>query len=376
MKIRLTLVTLCLLGMLVACQKENFRTVVEYPTLPETSYDYKPQWSGLHSHMDGQNIGITNAGATLGRVLFYDKILSINNSVSCGSCHHQSIGFADGARQSSGIDGQLTDRNAPPISNLYDDDLLFWDGRSPSISDLVLKPIRNHKEMGMEDMSFLVSKVKAAPYYNDLFKNAYGSDDVTKERIADAMTQFIKSMIGCDSPVDRMNQNSISLNPLAQQGMDVFFGKGACYNCHSGPDFNDRGGFFGDPFFTPNGGGFGWAQDIADIGLDKTYTDVGMGVFDEALVGVFKIPSLRNVGLTAPYMHDGRFSTLDEVVAHYNSGIQRSPNLDNLFISWDTGDAIRLGLSDQEKSALVAFLHSMTDEAYMADERFSDPFAR
>ena len=158
--------------------------------------------------------------------------------------------------------------------------------------------------------------------------------------------------------------------------MDIFFGEGTCYNCHSGPDFNDRGGFFFDPLFPPNGGGFGWAQDIADIGLDKTYTDVGMGVFDEALVGVFKIPSLRNVGLTAPYMHDGRFETLEEVVEHYNSGIQRSPNLDNLFKTWDTGETIRLGLSEHQKTALVAFLHSLTDESYMADERFTDPFAK
>jgi cytochrome c peroxidase len=374
MKIRLTLVSLCLLAILVACQKENFSTVVNYPTLPEASYDYVPKWGGMHSHMEGQNIGITNAGATLGRVLFYDKILSINNSVSCGSCHHQSIGFADGARQSEGINGQLTDRNAPPISNLYDDNLLFWDGRSTSIKDLVLRPIRNHKEMGMENMDFLVAKIKAAPYYDELFTNAFGSNEVTSDRIAEAMTQFIKSMIGCDSPLDRYNQTGEGLSPLAMEGMNIFFGKGTCYNCHSGPDLNDRGGFFGDPFFPPNGGSFGWSQDIADIGLDKEYKDVGLGIFDPALVGVFKIPSLRNVGLTAPYMHDGRFATLEDVVDHYNSGIQRSPNLDDVFKSWDTGETIRLGLTDHEKAALVAFLHSLTDDNYMADNRFADPF--
>lgn len=376
MKIRFTLMALCLLFILVSCQKDTFKTAIQAPVLPETSYDYIPKWNGMHRHMEGQDIGITNEGATLGRVLFYDKILSIDNTVSCGSCHHQAIGFADGARQSVGFDNQLTDRNAPPISNLYDDNLLFWDGRSTSINDLVLRPIRNHKEMGMEDMNFLVAKIKAAPYYAELFTKAYGNDKVTSERIADAMTQFIKSMIGCDSPVDRHNQSGEELSPLALEGMNIFFGKGTCYNCHSGPDFNDRGGFFSDPFFPPNGGGFGWAQDIADIGLDKNYTDVGMGVFDEALVGVFKIPSLRNVALTAPYMHDGRFSTLEEVVNHYNSGIQRSPNLDNVFKSWDTGEAITLGLTDGEKAALVAFLHSLTDDNYMKDTRFSDPFVQ
>lgn len=368
MKNRLTLMALCLLFVAISCQKETFRTAIQAPTLPEVAYDYVPQWGGLHTHMEGQDIGITNEGATLGRVLFYDKILSIDNTISCGSCHRQSKAFADAARQSLGFDNQLTDRNSPAISNLYDDNLLFWDGRSTSISDLVLKPIRNHKEMGMENMNFLITKIKAAPYYTELFTKAYGNDEVTSEKIADALTQFIKSMVGCDSPVDRNFQDQINLTALAAEGMNIFFGKGTCYNCHSGPDFNDRGGFFGGPI------GFGWGQDIADIGLDKDYTDVGMGVFDASLVGVFKIPSLRNVALTAPYMHDGRFATLEEVIDHYNTGIQKSPNLDDVFKSWDTGEAIKLGLTDGEKSALVAFLHSLTDESYMNDTRFSDPF--
>ena len=376
MKIRLTLVSLCLLVALISCQKDTFSSAIQFPVLPETNYEYVPQWGGMHSHMQGQDIGVTNAGATLGRVLFYDKIMSIDNTISCGSCHHQDIGFADRGRQSIGFDNQLTDRNAPAISNLYDDNLLFWDGRSTSVNDLVLRPIRNHKEMGMENMDFLVAKIKAAPYYEDLFQNAFGDKEVTSGRIAEALTQFINSMVGCDSPMDRFNSTGESLSTLAAEGMNIFFGKGTCYNCHSGPDFNDRGGFFVDPFFPPNGGGFGWSQDIADIGLDKEYKDVGMGVFDEALVGVFKIPSLRNVSLTAPYMHDGRFATLEEVVDHYNSGIQRSPNLDNVFKSWDTGDAIKLGLTDHEKGALVAFLQSLTDDQFMNDERFSDPFVK
>jgi len=369
-----TLLALCLLIVVISCQKESFKTDIQFPVLPETSYDYSPKWGGMHSFMAGQDLGITDAGATLGRVLFYDKILSIDNTVSCGSCHHQSSGFSDQGKVSQGIDGQTTDRNAPSISNLYDDNLLFWDGRSTTIKDLVLQPVRNHKEMGMENMDFLVSKIKAAPYYEDLFTKAYGSKEVTSDKIADAMTQFIQSMIGCDSDMDRNQATGTGLSPLAQEGMNIFFGKGTCYNCHSGPDFNDRGGFFVDPIFPPNGGGFGWSKDIADIGLDEVYTDVGMGVFDQALVGVFKIPSLRNVAMTAPYMHDGRFATLEEVVDHYNSGIKRSPNLDNVFKSWDTGDAIKLGLTDAEKSALVAFLHSLTDDQYMQDERFSDPF--
>ncbi len=375
MKPFLTLLSLCTLFVLTSCQKDSFQTKIEYPVLPETSYDYTPKWGGMHSHMVGQDLGITDAGATLGRVLFYDKILSIDNTVSCGSCHHQDIGFSDQARVSQGIDHQVTDRNAPSISNLYDDNLLFWDGRSTNLNDLVLQPVRNHKEMGMENMDFLVTKIKAAPYYEELFTKAYGDAEVTSTRVADAMAQFVRSMIGCDSEMDRQFNSGQPLSAQAEEGRNIFFGKGTCYNCHSGPDFNDRGGFF-DPFFPPNGGGFGWAQDIADIGLDEEYSDVGMGVFDPKLVGVFKIPSLRNVAMTAPYMHDGRFATLEEVVNHYNNGIKKSPNLDNVFKSWDTGDAIKLGLSEGEVSSLVAFLHSLTDDTYMNDERFADPFTK
>lgn len=375
MKPFLTLLSLCTLFVLTSCQKDSFQTKIDYPVLPETSYDYTPKWGGMHSHMAGQDLGITDAGATLGRVLFYDKILSIDNTVSCGSCHHQDIGFSDQARVSQGIDHQVTDRNAPSISNLYDDNLLFWDGRSTNLNDLVLQPVRNHKEMGMENMDFLVTKIKAAPYYQELFTKAYGDAEVTSTRVADAMAQFVRSMIGCDSEMDRQFNSGQPLSAQAEEGRNIFFGKGTCYNCHSGPDFNDRGGFF-DPFFPPNGGGFGWAQDIADIGLDEAYTDVGMGVFDPKLVGVFKIPSLRNVAMTAPYMHDGRFATLEEVVNHYNNDIKKSPNLDNVFKSWDTGDAIKLGLSEGEVSSVVAFLHSLTDDNYMNDERFADPFAK
>ncbi len=377
MKIRLSLVSLCFLVVLIGCQQDDFKTDIQYPVLPAAAYSYAPKWGGMHNHMTGQDLGITDAGATLGRVLFYDKILSIDNTVSCGSCHLQSIGFTDQARFSEGINHQLTSRNAPSISNLYDDNLLFWDGRSTSIDDLVLQPVRNHKEMGMENMNFLVAKIQAAPYYAPLFSNAFGDAEVTSSRIAAAMTQFVKSMIGCNSEMDQCTQNCTTLtSPLAEEGRMIFFGKGLCYNCHNGPDFNDRGGFFTDPFFPPNGGGFGWSKDIADIGLDKEYTDVGMGVFDEQLKGVFRIPSLRNVALTAPYMHDGRFATLLDVVNHYDHGIQRSPNLDQVLRSWDTGESIKLGLTEHQKSALVAFLNTLTDEDYMADIRFSDPFTK
>jgi len=375
MKNRLTLLALSLLVVVISCQKDSFKTNIKAPYLTASTYNYAPKWGGMLSHMQGQDLGITDAGATLGRVLFYDKILSIDNTVSCGSCHKQSIAFSDDVKLSTGIDQQLTDRNAPPICNLYDDNLLFWDGRATSITDLVLKPVRNHKEMGMEDLDFLVAKIKTAPYYNDLFTDAFGSNVVTTELIADAMAQFIKSMVGCNSDMDKLSENGQPLSQLAEMGRSVFFGKGACYNCHSGPDFNDRGSFFVDPFFPINGGGFGWAQDIADTGLDAVPSDVGFGVFDQSLVGVFKIPSLRNVALTAPYMHDGRFATLEEAVEHYNTGIKRSPNLDDVLRSWDTGDAIKLGLTDEESSALVAFLHSLTDQDFMNDQRFSDPFA-
>jgi len=297
-------------------------------------------------------------------VLFYDKILSKDNTISCSSCHLQEKAFCDPVQFSSGIDGQILSRHTPSITNIYDDPVLFWDGRAKSVNELVLKPVRNHKEMGLDDMDFLVAKVNKAPYYEPLFKQAYGENAMNKENIADALGQFLSGMITGQSKYDDVSCGESQFTAAETRGSEVFFGEGRCYQCHGGLDFNQRGGFFFPGGWEPG----------ANIGLDAEYTDQGMGEFNETLEGVFKIPSLRNVAITAPYMHDGRFATLEEVINHYSENIADHPNLSNELRDWNTGGPGRLNLSQEQKSALISFLSTLTDEKFMHDEKFSDPF--
>lgn len=366
-----SLITLIFLG---ACSDSDPMIRMKEPVLPAQLANYAEPELLNSFFLDQSRYQVTDAGATLGRVLFYDKILSRTNTVSCGSCHLQEHAFSDDAAFSIGINGQVLARNTPGITNLYDDPFLFWDGRAANLEDLALKPVRNHREMGLDDMGFLVAKISKAPYYASLFEDAFGSTEVTQEKVADALAQFVSSMISAQSKYDRVMAGLDQFSTQEQLGQQVFFGEGRCYNCHLGQDFNQRGGGFIDidPGF---GGGIisGW-DSRANIGLDREYSDQGMGEFSPERRGEFKIPTLRNIALTAPYMHDGRFRTLDEVVQHYNQGIQDHPNLAPELRDWSTGGPARLELEDHEVSALVSFLETLTDDAYLREQKFSNPF--
>ena len=324
--------------------------------LPATPYNYadpdmreslKPLFTSALS-------GVTDDGATLGRVLFYDTKLSFNNKVSCGSCHHQEKAFCDPVQFSTGINGQKTTRNTPPIMNVGLSNKFFWDQRADNLEDMVLMPVRNHIEMGLERMDYLEAKLGVVDYYRPLFENAFGSPEVTEERIADALAQFLRSMVSVHAKSD---DHFDELGEQEREGFEIFWGEGRCANCHNGVNFSG-----------------GWSHtDQANIGLEMEYTDKGMGEFAVDMEGVFKVPSLRNVALTAPYMHDGRFKTLEEVVEHYSSGIQNHPNLDFRLRDWNS-ETLQLNLSEEEKAALVAFLHTLTDEEFITAKRFSNPF--
>jgi cytochrome c peroxidase len=352
---------------IVACQKETSDVSLRTPQLPAALANYSKPDVSAGFWVNQSAFNVTDAGATLGRVLFYDKILSRNNTVSCGSCHLQEKAFADPVQFSTGINGQVLSRHTPAITNVYDDPILFWDGRSKTLADLTLKPVRNHREMGLDDMEFMVAKVKKAPYYESLFEQAYGANSINRENIADALRQFLASMVTGSSKYDDINACTDQFTDSELRGQQVFFGEGRCYQCHGGTDFNTRGGFID---FFPFGG---W-DPAANIGLDEVYTDQGMGEFDETREGNFKIPSLRNVALTAPYMHDGRFATLEECLDHYSENIANHPNLSSELRDWNTGGPGRLNLSESAKSDLISFLHTLTDEKFIHDEKFSDPF--
>ncbi len=318
------------------------------------------------------NNPVTDEGATLGRVLFYDKILSANNTVSCASCHVQERGFADENTLSIGFEGGLTGRNSMGLANAryYDNGRFFWDERANTLEEQVLMPIQDQVEMGLT-LTELVSKIQAQDYYQPLFTDAFGSSDVTTDRISLALSQFVRSMVSYESPYDigliAVNGNEDddfpNFSELENLGKDLFFSnRTQCSNCHETATFS--------------------GDQARNNGLDAVLTDLGVGgvTGNNNDQGEFKVNSLRNIALTGPYMHDGRFATLQEVVEFYNNGIQNSPGLDNrLRVGGggrgnNNGAVRRMNLNGQEIDALVAFLNTLTDESFTADVKYSDPF--
>jgi cytochrome c peroxidase len=340
--------------------------------LPAQPFNYK------NGRFPSTNNNITNDGATLGRVLFYDKNLSINNTIACASCHKQENAFADVAALSEGFKGGRTTRNSPSLVNLDNDWSFFWDMRTVSLEDLVLQPIANHVEMGMDNNQNLVKKLNQMPYYPPLFEKAFGSKDITSERISKALAQFVKAIVSTDAKYDNVNSWNATQTFTASEsaGHNLFFNKLHCTGCHSGNDFSNSG--------------------AENIGLEVNYKDNGAGVFfaDTKFNGAFKVPTLRNIALTAPYMHDGRMKTLEEVIDHYNAGVQNHANLSTFLrgflwsgnggtnngTCWNCGVSkggdsfVPLNLTKTDKENLVAFLRTLTDGTLINDEKFSNPF--
>jgi cytochrome c peroxidase len=326
---------------------------------------------------------LTAAGVNLGRVLFYDKQLSRNDTVACSSCHLQQHGFADPRPFSTGFQGGLTKRNAMNLANLrYTHHKgaqpgFFWDERAPTLEAQVLMPIQDPVEMGM-DLKQLEAKLQRIPYYPPLFEAAFGSREVTSEKLAKAISQFMRSMVTLNSKFDRAASKIADCNysaPFADftdqenQGKSLFInGVGnvaefGCAFCHMPPTFNMPKSF--------------------NNGLDLIHKDRGLGElnrpandpFTPSNDGKFKAPSLRNIAVSAPYMHDGRFKTLEEVVEHYSSRVQRHENLGLAFNDQDSDKAtMGFQFSADQKAALVAFLKTLTDEEFLSNPHFADPF--
>lgn len=316
-----------------------------------------------------------NEKATLGRVLFYDTKLSFNSTVSCGTCHKASKGFADGKVRSIGFSAQSSPRNTSHIVNTGLQSQFFWDSRANNLQDQVIMPIETHLEMGINDFGLLTEKLAQFEYYGHLFAEAFGTEEISKARISVALSSFLKSMISYESKWDAARNGDMSFNVLEARGQEVFNESG-CIGCHGGLNFD------------------GWGSSTAVIGLDENPSDLGAGSWmGESGNGAFKIPTLRNVALTGPYMHDGRFASLEEVVAHYNDGIKDVPNLDwrltdgnsiTTFLDNDFlididfgtfgGDPIELNLSQGDQQALVAFLHTLTDQSFLKNPKYQDPF--
>lgn len=314
-------------------------TFVKPANFPEPAYDLKKN-------------PVTKAGFELGRTLFYDATLSRDGSISCGTCHQQSAAFTHhGHDLSHGIDDQLGERNSPPIMNLAWHNTFFWDG---GVHDLDLQPIvplENPVEMDASLKSAL-EKVSKNAKYAALFEASFGSSEVTTDRMLKALSQFMLLCISANSRYDKYvrKEPGGELNATELAGRQVFQQK--CAACHQGELFSD---------FSFRNNGL-----INDFNKDRGRYRITLNDEDDYK---FKMPSLRNVANTGPYMHDGRFSTLDEVLTHYTSGIRDMPTLDPLL---KQNGKLGIELSNEEKDQIKAFLKTLSDDTFLRDRKLSE----
>ncbi len=320
---------------------------------------------------------MTVEGVRLGRYLFYEEKLSANNTMSCATCHKQQFGFQDSTLAvSTGIDGIAGTRSAMALINLGYANFYFWDGRAATLEDQIYQPVRNPIEMH-DTWPNVVSKLQSTTAYPPLFEAAFGSSSIDSVKVVKAMAQFLRTLISGNSKYDKVKRGEAAFNideaqgltlfgleggpvgmqiPLAGGGFVVGQGGADCFHCHT-----EATGLFTD-------------EQAHNNGLDsEPFPDLGRGAvtgdpFDN---GKFKVPTLRNIMLTAPYMHDGRFTTIDQVLDHYNDGGHPSSTIDP-FMKFSDPD-LTLELTPQKRAQIIAFLNALTDDSFLIDPAFSDP---
>lgn len=319
------------------------------PILDKTRYNLDLQ--GLTDPGLSKDSLLTTSIVQLGKKLFFDQQLSKNKNIACASCHKQAGGFSDVATFSLGTHGATGNRQSMALFNLaWHRNGFFWDGRAKTLKDQVLMPIQDPLEMDLP-LAVVTDRISKDPAYESYMIRAFGSKQVTQERIATALEKFLLTLISGNSKYDLYKKGKGTLTPLELEGLDLFFGEfdpflnkrgGECFHCHGGLNFtNDE--------YMNNG-----LDASADI-KDKGYFLV---TGQPEHVGAFKVPSLRNIEKTAPYMHDGRFKTLEEVIVHYNNEVKDGVTTDEL-LHYNISHGLQLSKSQQE--ALVAFLRTLTD---------------
>ncbi|MBL7774665.1 MAG: c-type cytochrome [Saprospiraceae bacterium] len=390
-KLHLALSLFAVLLLAAACNRDtefnyfyyepaDYALISQYLNLPDRPSEFS---SELPVHIAAQGLRarpVEYDKATLGRVLFYDKKLSKDGTVSCASCHKQELAFADDSKVSTGVFGRAGDRNSIALGSVlnfsayYGTDLFgpsgvpfFWDNRAGTAEEQNIASMTNPKEMDMSHADIL-SAVQAQPYYEPLFRMAYrGDGQITSARVSEAIAEFVDAIGSYDSKFDREAAKTLGYNVWSNLEFTNFGGLSAsenrgkniylqnCASCHS--TLQSRP-----------------AKMKANNGLDAATVDAGVGGITKATgdMGMFKVPLLRNIALTAPYMHDGRFATLEEVIEHYNSGIQAHPNLSEELKA--NGAPLRMNLGAQDKTDLIAFLNTLTDQGLLTDARFANPF--
>nr|WP_194767407.1 cytochrome c peroxidase [Tamlana sp. I1] len=299
----------------------------------------------------------TEEGISLGKKLFFDPILSGNNTQACADCHAPEHAFTDPDRFSTGIDGISGSRNAMPLFNLawnYDEKF-FWDGNTFSLEHQAFVPVSDPIEMH-SNWQEVSNKLQQHSEYPSLFEKAFGTSKIDSNLVVKAIAQFERTLISSNSKFDKFLLGEAELTPEEQNGFNVFMdeNRGDCFHCHG----SDKNPLWTDNIFHNNG-------------LDETFTDLGLGAVtgDPADNGKFKSPSLRNLAFTAPYMHDGRFATLEEVINHYSEGLKNSSTIDPLMKKVHLGG---VGLTDQDKADLKSFLLSLSDYEFINNSAFNN----
>lgn len=337
-----------LLSILSACSKNENVSEPQVYILPVP--EHFPQ-----RVIDTEN-PVTSEGAALGRELFFDTRLSAGNNISCASCHLQSKAFSDGvALSSAGASGSSLLRHTPALFNLaWADKGFFWDGGSLNLESQAFGPLTAHDEMG-QDMIQLVSELNAVPKYVNSFKTVF-NEEIKPQNIVKALAQFERTLISAGSKYDdyKLGKHGATLSPLELKGLELVRTK--CQGCHRGELFTD---------FNYHNNGID--SDFTNSGHEGIYQGRFRISYDPADLGSFKTPSLRNLLLTAPYMHDGRFATLQIVIDHYSENIHYSPTLDPLI------PPKGMNLSKEEKESILAFLSTLTDYTFSGNPVFGKP---
>jgi cytochrome c peroxidase len=348
---------------LLSCKKDppiiDINKPDSIPTYNPTPYELDiPEVLKNKTPNYNTNNPLTNEGVKLGRMLFYDPILSKDNTQSCSSCHQQNFAFTDPRQFSIGVDGIAGTRNSMQIDNVLWKKPFFWDGRAADIEEQALEPVPNPIEMHLSWVE-ATKKLKRHASYPSLFYQAFGDTIIDSLRIAKAIAQFESILISSNSKWDQFlisNKTPFEFfTPEEYAGYLIFNSEtGDCFHCHT------EDVMLTDNLFHNNG-------------LNATHNDYGLGAINNNPedIGKFKTPSLRNVEYTAPYMHDGRFNTLEEVVEFYSFGLQVSPTVDPLMKFAHLGG---VQLNEEERAQLVAFLKTFSDDSFISNPNFSSPF--
>lgn len=357
MKIQIIFSLLFILFLTVTCSKED-----EKPVFDQTPYILNLNGDLPDPVIPADNM-LTKEKVTLGRMLFYEKKLSKDLTQSCADCHAQKDAFTDIRPFSIGVEKKEGGRNAMPIFNLaFHSNGFFWDGRAPLLRDQALKPIQDPLEMN-ETLTNVVSKLQSDKKYVDQFIRAFGNDTVSSFKVSLALEQFMVTIVSHDSRYDKYLKGEVVFTPEEIRGKELFFAetdplnnlKGAeCFHCHGSYNFTNN--------------------DFMNNGLDEEVNFKDLGRFNVSLKekdkATFKVPSLRNIALTAPYMHDSRFNTLEEVIDHYNSNVKKSSTTTEILQNNFSG----LNLTAQDKKDLIAFLKTLSDPTYLNNPEYKSPF--